>query len=460
VIGLSDKAELVVVIGGRSNGLLWEIEMLKQAGMLAKTIVVFPPLDQDELTRRAEAILSLVEERPRSLLLPPGRSLLAFDMGQATVETRYVSLAAEDGAYEEAMEAMVAARPEPMPARTVVPPTDSLPIPHPHNQDVRPSKQLPRPKRAWYGRGVTYVLVLGLFVNACGDLLANVPQSRLSISDRFDYADGWDLVLLSDDRMVIASSTADDLVELDLDSLELGRSTAGARMEELDADGVSVAAIDFHERRLAVTDWSSEQPETLWSSEFDHVVRDVAFVGDLVAVAFPYRDRVDLHDRRDGRVVATASVPGGPTTLAAWGELTLVASANADTLIAIDPAGEVVEQFAVPPSPSALWVAGDIAYVGSSFDDSVARLDLQDGHVDWVTTVPDVDHRLVVDGDTVAVLVKRDDANVVLLDATTGELEREFGYGVRLTSLALIGESTFVGLSPVGVIVDDLSEAS
>lgn len=100
---LAEDARAIVVVVGRSPGLVWEIQNIRRRGRLAKTVFVLPPVSPDESQYRVQVLASALDLDPAALRLEPHRMLLALRLDGAGLPILYVCAGRPGAAYNEAL---------------------------------------------------------------------------------------------------------------------------------------------------------------------------------------------------------------------------------------------------------------------------------------------------------------------------------------------------------------------
>jgi hypothetical protein len=100
---LADQAQAHVLVAGHSPSLVWEIGELRAKRRLAQTLIVFPPVDDEEATERRRVVGDALGLHPRVLVTHDSRSLLALGFDGHGSPTAYVAAGRTADAYVAAV---------------------------------------------------------------------------------------------------------------------------------------------------------------------------------------------------------------------------------------------------------------------------------------------------------------------------------------------------------------------
>jgi hypothetical protein len=78
---LSSSSSMVVLILGRTQGVLWEIQKLVASNLLARTLIIFPPIQGDELRNRWTTVSRECGTATASEVIPIDTTLLILPSG-------------------------------------------------------------------------------------------------------------------------------------------------------------------------------------------------------------------------------------------------------------------------------------------------------------------------------------------------------------------------------------------
>jgi hypothetical protein len=132
--------QLIVMSAGRTKSVVDEVAMIRRAGALAKTIIVFPPVPEQELRQRLRFATQALELR-RDLLQPaylPGRRLLALTFDPAGKPVCVLGDARDDFSYQAAIALAITAVQAQQPTHVSAPAEVVLVPPQPNEQWLQP----------------------------------------------------------------------------------------------------------------------------------------------------------------------------------------------------------------------------------------------------------------------------------------------------------------------------------
>ncbi|MDX3714740.1 hypothetical protein PV733_38595 [Streptomyces europaeiscabiei] len=397
---LIDRSQLICVTVGRSESLLWEIEEIRRAGALERTLFVLPPTGLREQRLRL-AVLAHALRIDWSVLdrALPGTEVLAVTLpfGAPVV---IVGRAPNDVAYEAAVEIAALAVTGPERARGAdLRQTVDAYVSYAHDPSLSsgqraartrrtaPRVEIHRPGQApeyrlwwrrrwlwpWLATGVmtaTLTTVLGDAFDDSenvryGAAVTSVVQDQASDAT-YAVLGGHALVRLNfdepGDRAVVEfDDFVDDLVVRD--SAAYYVSTLSGR----------VGRVDLRTGR------------TVWRRSAGGGARALALAGDSVVVTSPADGRVDSLSVKEGQLVARRALAGTPYGVTANGGRIFVSLATSDRVVELTVDGlRTLARLEAPRNPLQLTTRGGQVWARSGVDHVLqvvgARADSTTGH--------------------------------------------------------------------------------
>ncbi|QIQ06167.1 PQQ-binding-like beta-propeller repeat protein [Streptomyces liangshanensis] len=380
------RSRLICVTVGRSESLLWEIEEIRQAGALGRTLFVLPPTGRREQRLRL-AVLARALRVDWSVLdrSRPGTEVLAVTLpfGSPVV---IVGQAPNDVAYETAVEIAALAVTGPERAHgadlrhTVDAYVSSARDPAPAGRPAtRPGRTAPRveihrPGRApeyrlWWRRPWLVIWLAGGLVTATvttvfGDAFENSETVRYGaavtsvVQDQasdatYAVVGGRALVRLNFDRpgepgegaLVTFDDYVDDLVVRDAAAYYV--STVSGQVGRVDL----------------------RTGHTVWKRSAGGGPRTLALVGDSVVVPSPAAGRVDSLSAGEGRLLARRTLAGTPYGITAHGGHIFVGLAAGHQVVELSADGlRTLARLDAPRNPLQLTTSGGQVWARSGVD--------------------------------------------------------------------------------------------
>lgn len=446
---LAAESRLVVVVVGRTSGVRWEMDHLNDSGLFRRTLYLVPPLRRRERTARLHALAEFLHLDPATLLWDaPGRVVVGVLLPAPGRPLLLTAAAADDVAYEAAVEAALDAIGPPTPGRLV----EVADAPPPELVTPRP----PAPKgpvvvdgasvrhRPWYRSGwaicLCTFLAVSLGIRTVVELLPAPEDPDVVVDTPFTVA--WLVPEPGSERVVVVGHDG-TVAAVELDGAGGTSAAVGAlaldRITEVAVGEGWVVAADSAHDEVAALDLASGQG---WTVTVGDAPRGVAVRDGRAFVALAGADEVVALDLATGAVADRLAVGPVPWDLEVAGD-GLVVSLAADAAVVDLGAVPLAERARrpAPVSPRGLAaVRGGVAVVG----ERRGRLELVDGegrrpvatsdeHLPWVAAA---DGRLALTDDRGAV--------VRLFDDATGRVEREVRPIVPAAALALTADALFV----------------
>jgi hypothetical protein len=106
---LTERAHALLLVVGRSPSLIWEIAEIRRHERLARTVFIFPPVDDVEAARRVATLCAALDLDRRVLDPGPQRRLLALGFDEAGTPTTYIAAGRHSDAYAMATTRALAA---------------------------------------------------------------------------------------------------------------------------------------------------------------------------------------------------------------------------------------------------------------------------------------------------------------------------------------------------------------
>lgn len=383
VAALMNSALLIVVVVGRSQALLWEINKIKSAGALSKTIFVFPPLPRRELSLRMRFLASAMEmdEAALARVTSAGSRLLALQIDQAGTPIAHTSGARDDVAYETAL--VLAARRAPVPATAVYGVEAAFRRPsHGAARPVMaaPARRARTRRRPLVPRMLALLLAASAAVEIGSHVLApsaakppvSVPGRHLPISAPFG--------LLTDagrGRLAGVADNTNRLVVLSDSGRIIWSDRLKVQTREIIATAKYVMVSAQQPNELIAWYLSSAGYVHAWTTGLPSSIGQIAVSGDFVAASLPALDRVIILNLGSGEETGSVHVPAGPSPLAAYEGKVLVGSISGYSISVINPrSAKVVKGLKIGVSPSTFLITGDRLLASSVMDGSIVEVRL------------------------------------------------------------------------------------
>lgn len=343
------QAQIISVTVGRSESLLWEIDLVRRTAALNRTIFLLPPTKKAEQRRRL-AVLSDALHLPWATLdVPPRQDVLAVVLpAGATTPTVVTSDAPDDLSYTAAIEIcapILQGAPSPVPA--VVLDRLQAASPRPKIQVYRPGETpVYRPfyRRArWYGWFGTALLAVSssLFFGYNLDNTEIVDIGNRTPTMISQSADGTIYTLLSDGtlaRVNPGKSSIKPIMRID------------APVSQLVVIGSRAAYLTARTGEIGVIDMSSAR--TIWHTKATVGVQGLTVVGGSMVYLQPAEGWVRSVALADGHPLAARHLGGIPWDTIATPAGLDVAMGDAGVIRRLDP-GSLAVRTSLPAPPGA-----------------------------------------------------------------------------------------------------------
>ncbi|MGX7829046.1 hypothetical protein ACTG9Q_28585 [Actinokineospora sp. 24-640] len=416
----------VVLVVGRTKGLVDEVEAVRRQGALGRAIFVLPPVPRAEAGVRLEVLAAALgldaTVFPPQDLLHPGVLVLRFD-GDGTPHL-IVSNGRDDTSYllaieQAAVEVFSATRTHlssPAPA-----------VSAPERLVGASLLRSPSPRQArivrWQRRWITWPWIASIVLTFLGSVLvatspttAPLPPMPGTVVASVEL----DFTLSAAGNEVVGVNRADR----QLLAVRGDRSTVLYRFAEvphlLATSGGTVFATTFGPYQLLALRKINGDYREVWRTGLPARAAAVEVAAGRVAVALPGIDTVVTADAGTGSGFASLSVPGGPWSLAGHQDHLLVGSLSGMSVTRVDLAtNSVVEVVPTVISPAVLKVEGDALYVGSVGDSAIVKLSLFDDRLLGRVDVERFNGVMALGSRHLAVGTYHRTAKLVMLDLAT-----------------------------------------
>ncbi|MFI6853937.1 PQQ-binding-like beta-propeller repeat protein [Streptomyces sp. NPDC050416] len=381
---LLGRSRLVCVTVGRSTSLLWEIEQIRQAGALGRTIFVLPPTGRREQRLRLAALAHAlridwsVVDRSR-----PGTEVLAVTVpfGSPVV---VVGRAPNDVSYEAAVEVAALAVTGAQSAhgadlrQTVDAYVAYARNPSGDSGQPAPPTRRPAPRVKIHGPGEAPVYRLWwrrkwlwpwLAMGVMTATFSTVLGDAIDDSETISYGAAVTTVVqdqASNTAYAVVAGRA--LMRLDFDEpTDRAVVKFDDFVDDLIVRGTAAYYVSGLSGRVGRVDLRTGR--TLWTKSAGGGARALALVDDRVVVTSPAAGRVDALSVKNGRLMARRTLPGAPYGITTSDGRIFVSLAQGDRVmeLAADDL-HMVARLAAPRSPLQLTAQGGQVWVRSGLD--------------------------------------------------------------------------------------------
>jgi hypothetical protein len=422
------SSRLVLVIAARSPALWSEMGLLHKIGVVAKTLVLVPPLNERELALRLQ-VMAAAFGVPTKRLQPrdsSGRYLLAFRITELGEVVRYFADARDDVSYRAAIDSAVGEMPPPPSSDIlgfdVLDGVDSaaqlpagLPFADPQPTELRRAARRRRTKRVAIVAGVAMFVTTSWLVTF-GEKTVRIPgrtidsalyPARIGMGAQGDLA-VWDartkrIALLGADATPLAwtpeTTSAPWYLTADTD----------------DVFTVSYEPFEVHRYRRSANRLAASWTSTPVGGAPTAVL--AARTG-LFVLLTEARQLVE-YSAATGAVVRRIAVGRGATSLAADDTTLFVGNAVDRSVTEVSLLGtRPPSTFSVDVAPSGLATSPHQLDIASVLGGEVERVDLTTHRPIGRTSVPYANGLIAVDGDRLMVATYGPDDAVVQLAST------------------------------------------
>lgn len=378
------RSQLICVTVGRSESLLWEIEEIRRAGALGRTIFVLPPTGRREQRLRL-AVLAHALRIDWSVLdrSRPGTEVLAVTLPSGAPVV-IVGRAPTDVAYEAAVEiaALAVTGPERAQGADLRQTVDAYvsytrdPSPsggQPASRTARtpPRVEIHRPgeapvyrlwwRRKWLWPWLATAVMTATLTTVLGDAFNDSQNVRYGAAVTSVVQDQ-----VSDATYAVLGGRA--LIRLDFDD-------PGDRVvvrfddfvDDLTVRGTAAYYVSTLSGRVGRVDLRTGR--TVWRQSAGGGARALALVGDSVVVTSPATGRVDSLSAEEGRLVARRALAGTPYGITADGGRVFVSLAGSDRVVELAVDGlRPLARLEAPRNPLQLMTRGGQVWARSGVD--------------------------------------------------------------------------------------------
>ncbi len=386
VVAHARASDVVVVIAGRSEGLLLEIQALRDFGLLHKVVFVVPPVDDEECSRRLALAASILAGSPREIQVPHQRSAVAFRCRvDGEIEIVQVSTSRDRSSYDSAIAENFPAAIRSNPSTSSPSPpaaSETLVVPGPAREWANAPGKTKQPRLPWYLQGGVVMLLGSSILGGCVAVLeqwSDIPEVEAN-TFAYGVAPG-SARALSDGSVALAG--LDEVWALELTAngdVVADRADApnAARMAA-DSDHFYTADVDGG---LTSTRRTGGSP--VWSVNTGEWNEQVVVTDGFLVLSQPMADAVEVRDKRTGQLLTRSILEGAPWGLSYLGDhLVLVTLANLDAVVELDVrSGRILATHRVLPGPRDIATSPGGFVISSMVGDGVTILDGSggDGH--------------------------------------------------------------------------------
>jgi hypothetical protein len=420
-------SQFVVMSIGRTPAVLMEVQRIRAAGALARTLFVLPPVPAEERHSRLRLLWHGLSLDPA--LLPQeddDRYLLGLSFDSAGRPTFVVGDGNDDLTYQVAVNKMasrlVGYRPPPLHA-----PADNV-----HARNALSASDIAvagagetdrnRANRADWTL-ISAATVVGIAI-VCG-VPAFLGYQVLTDSDAGRQPGLPGPVMASSRTYAVAAGSGDTVEFVDAKSHALvrvapdGSSSSVATVEGnvthvVSADRTYVASAYPH--RITALAQTLPQYTPIWTTKFDAPPWRITTVGTRLFVTLPRLDRVDVLDSGTGARVATIATGRAPLGITSLGTTVLVANGTDSTVTSIDANTLIVVRSVTVDGALLETMTQNEVVVVSVLDSTVSVLDARTGEVKRSTAVPRPTGEIAVTETHLALPTYEEPARVRVLD--------------------------------------------
>ena len=363
VHSLAEEAPFIVLVVGRSEGTVWEMRRIVDAGLTHKTILVIPPVGRSEERRRL-ALVAEVFGVPWTLLDTSDRahSVLAITMPLGSRPLAYVSSVPDDLAYDLAMAEAVRSveAGDLVDVMSMSSASVSSPGPSAPAAEVIPAGKYRRP--AWWARPSTTQTILLVNVVVLPSVLyvflgtTNADATHLPLPDGAAVPS---ILVPGGSPKAMYALWGDELARVDFTE-EPATLSSVATLPNAPSEAVQVDdAIIWIDRAGGMMGRTTVTGRTMWTRSVPQGARGLSASADVVAVALPETAEVALVSASDGDA-RRVSVGGTPWGTAVSGGVVAVSDPDrsALTTVRIDSA-TVGDSIPLDSPASSVWTFGE-----------------------------------------------------------------------------------------------------
>ncbi len=397
VVEEARKSRNVVIIAGRSQHVMEEVEHLRQAGLLERTVFIFPPVRDREASKRYETITKVLTGQAMPPPIPRSRSIVSarFDRNGRPFELT-VSRARDWTSYQAAVQRQLSASAAKWEAPAYNPNSQLVDSIRQHVKMSAPESVTRQRHRApWFLQSAVAILMFNFLITGCAEVLRPLWEVKIVDSQLFRYRlnpgpiepqpDGSILVAAPDAIWRLRFAGDGNLVSESIEFPEIAR---------IGADGDALFVADRDGEVTSLDKVFGETADERWSTPTSSWVESIVVADGMVYLSHPTDGTIDVLDADSGRLLQTIDLRGAPWDLATTDADLLVSLANTDEVAKIDrTTGRITDRFAVPAGPRQIVGAGERLHVTSVLDDKLSTIDLTTGttlswDIDVVTHEP------------------------------------------------------------------------
>jgi hypothetical protein len=453
-------SRLIVMNTGRTSAVVFEVQRIRLAGALAKTLFVFPPVAREELKRRLKILCAALDLDPGILMLEysDGKLPLALRFDQNGVPLVSVSDRRDDFGYQAAIQlaaqSIQAAAPGPVFAPAEIASisrasVDAASAPLPIS--LTPAMMRKKTRRRWFA--VLPWALVGLITCVSGAVTAILPDAAVSPPGRelatgavgSIAATGSEVIFVDQDKRTLEQVWLDGRRETvyQFSAFPMRLLVDGARTYVTTRNPTAVVAL---ERR------HTKDYRLVWSAPVTDIPSGLARSGKRVFVTVPGKNVVVVLNTANGRQEAALPVGRGPWTVVEHRGKVVVGTVTDGQLVVLDPETLEASNRQAVGAPESLYTDKGDLLVCSIQDSSVTVIGDATDSPTLRIAVDRPSGPLAVTEDWIVVATYGKTPRLLIYSRQTGAIKMQYRLPTQALGVTIVSRKVVYSLPDEGVL--------